>query len=70
MNGAGTTFADGGEWWGYDTLALPGAFAKLEPSDGSADSGHERKADVGDERRCHGILLLRQVPTKPIAMLP
>jgi subtilisin family serine protease len=36
-NAAGTTLANGGTWWSFTTVALPGAFNKFSPGNGATN---------------------------------
>jgi subtilisin family serine protease len=36
-NAAGTTLANGGVWWSFKTIALPGAFNKFSPGNGATN---------------------------------
>ena len=69
VNTSGSTQANGGTWWTFTTLPLPGAFSKLTPADGatnqpasltltwgtSADaSSYEYCVDLTNNNACDG----------------
>jgi hypothetical protein len=37
INTGGTTYANGGTWWSFTTLPLPGAFNKSAPANGAVN---------------------------------